>query len=59
MCMHAGLFVVAGAAAGFVDVLLAEEEELLPLRLAVGEGSEVAAAGADGVELGDVFGFGQ
>ncbi len=50
---------VAGAAAGFVDVLLAEEEELLPLRLAVGEGSEVAAAGADGVELGDVFGFGQ
>ena len=36
--------------------MLAEKEEFLFLGLAVGEVGEVATAGADGVELGDILG---
>ena len=52
-------FVEAMAAAGFVDVFFAEDDSLGIGGKPVGMGGEIAAMIADGVELGDVFGYGQ
>lgn len=47
------------AAAGFVDIFFAEDDGFSIGGEPVGVGGEIAAMIADGVELGDIFGYGQ
>ena len=49
----------AMAAAGFVDVLFAEDNCLCICGQAISVGSEIAAMVADRMELGDIFGDGE